>query len=240
MVNSQFLTTAEWNSNINASIQELYDRILTAYGEGYYSALDTTRKPYQFTTDGTNEMFPLPDGTSTYLMPDGVTSAPAFYKLSGLEVQVNGSPTGWATLHPFTFIERNKYSFPGLQSAYGLRGRLKYRLEGNFLWLKPLPISGQVIQVRYAPRFVALVNDADTFDGINGWDEYAVIDAAIKALQKEESDVSVLLLQKAAFDKRLEEMTTIRDIGSPATVGDTRRSAHWGGQGYSDFSEGEW
>jgi hypothetical protein len=102
-------------------------------------------------------------------------------------------------------IERNKYSFPGLQSAYGLRGRLKYRIHGNYLWLKPLPISGQVIRLWYVPRYMQLVNTTDVLDGFSGWEEYVVIDAAIKCLQKEESDVSVLLVQKAAFEKRLEE-----------------------------------
>lgn len=238
MVNSQFVTDSELDGYINSSAAELYDKIVEAYGEEYYSA--AVKTPYQFTTDGTNEMFALPDGSTTYQLPSSGGTAPAFYKLLGVEVQVNGSPTGWATLHPFPFIERNRYSFPGLQSAYGLRGRLKYRIHGNYLWLKPLPISGQVIRLWYVPRYMQLVNTTDVLDGFSGWDEYVVIDAAIKCLQKEESDVSVLLVQKGAFEKRLESITQNRDIGSPATVGDIRRSAHWGGQGYADFSEGEW
>ena len=60
----------------------------------------------------------------------------------------------------------------------------------------------------------------DTYDDINGYAEYVVTDAAIKCLQKEESDVSVLLKQKADMKRRIEEAANNRDAGHPISVSD--------------------
>ena len=47
----------------------------------------------------------------------------------------------------------------------------------------------------YHPVAVTLTLAQDTYDDINGYVEYIIIDAANKMLQKEESDVSVLAAQ---------------------------------------------
>jgi hypothetical protein len=59
-------------------------------------------------------------------------------------------------------------------------------------------------------------------DGVSGWLEYVVTDAAIKMLQKEESDTSTLQFQKAALIKRIEAAGENRDAGSPATIADVQ------------------
>ena len=59
-----------------------------------------------------------------------------------------------------------------------------------------------------------------TFDGINGWEEYAVVWAAIKCLSKDESDTSAQERQLGRLRMRLEEMAEDRDIGEPETVTD--------------------
>lgn len=58
-------------------------------------------------------------------------------------------------------------------------------------------------------------DDPDRFDGINGWEEYIVIDAAIRALAKEESDPSLLMAEKNEMEQRLQEMADSRDKGRP-------------------------
>jgi hypothetical protein len=50
-----------------------------------------------------------------------------------------------------------------------------------------------------------------------------IIDAAIKCLQKEESDVQVLMAQKAAMKRRIEVAASNRDAGSPLSVSDVYR-----------------
>jgi hypothetical protein len=67
-----------------------------------------------------------------------------------------------------------------------------------------------------------VVESSVVADGVSGWLEYVVCDAAIKMMQKEESDTSVLQLQKAALIKRVEAAAENRDAGSPATIADVQ------------------
>lgn len=222
MVNSTFVTDAEFNTYIASSQQELYDLLVQKYGNDYYSALDTTGKPYYITTDGVKDHFPLPDGSATYKMPDTTTTAPAFYKLLGVDLFTNGTQASSAvTCYPFTYAERNKFATPNLPAGGG-RGSLQYRLEAGYLWLIPLPANGQTVALRYVPRLTPVAADADIADGVSGWEEYVVIDAAMKAMAKEESDVSVLMARKQAMLSRIEMAAENRDAGSPATVADVR------------------
>lgn len=208
MVNSNFVSTSEWNSYISNSYKELYDLLVSAFGNDYYVAT-----PVTFSTDGTNDKYALPDGTL-------YSSAPAFYKLLGVDLQVQGASQVWQTLKPFTFTERNRYSPYGVNTLYR-NTAIRYRLNGSNLWFTPLPQAGLTIRLWYIPQPNTLSSDTDTFDGISGWEEYVVIDAAIKALQKEESDVSVLGSQKQAIIARIQGMAENRDAGSPATVADS-------------------
>lgn len=221
MVNSDFISTAEWNSYINQSYFELYDLLVQKYGDDYFVA-----EPVEIPMDGSSYLYPLPDGTL-------YSGAPAFYKLLGVDLQLvnNGSPGTFVTVKPFSFQDRNRYAVPNFQSFYGVTN-LRYRLQGNNLWLTPTPASGQTIQLWYVPRLTQLVDDDDTVDGISGWTEYIIIDAAIKAMQKEESDVSVLFAQKQAMIQRIEAAAENRDAGNPACVTDSRSSdTGWGSNG---------
>jgi len=233
MTSSQFVTDAEFNSYINSSYQELYGLITQKFGNDYFIA-GTPDDWFQFLTDGVSSSYPLPDGTGTYVLKDGSTVAPAFFKLLGVDLQV--APTsgqdGWLTIKPFPFVERNRFSFPNVQAAYGRRTSLRYRVNGNRIWITPVPSGGQNIRLFYVPRFAGLVNDTDSLDGVNGWEEYVIIDAAIKAKDKEESDVSVLMARKAEIVRRMESEAENRDAGSPSTVGDSRRyNGSYGGDG---------
>jgi hypothetical protein len=169
MENTDFLTDAEWNVNINNSATELYDLLTTVFEDYYFqtSSITTT-------------------GTDSYPLPA------SFYKLLGVDQVFSSGQSG--TVKPFQFGERNSYR------AY----------SG----------TGEVLTLSFIPIMPALSGDSDTFDGINGWEEYIVIDAAIKALLKEESDISALMAQKAAITKRINECAPNRDAGMPDRVTD--------------------
>ncbi len=208
MVNSTFISDSELTSYINQSYFELYDLIVTKYGNNYYAA-----QPYQFTTDGTNQFYDLPAN---------------FYKLLGVDLALSNSQDSFVTLKPFNFIERNRYSVPNFQSFYGVTN-MRYRIQDDQLWLNPLPAAGQLIQLWYVPVMVTLSAPTDTVQGVSGWTEYIIVDAAIKCLQKEESDVSVLMAQKQALITRIDYAAENRDAGSPATVSDSRMAFDGGG-----------
>jgi hypothetical protein len=124
---------------------------------------------------------------------DRIVLADDFLKLLAVDLQQSN---GWTTLKPFSFAERN-------------------RLGG-------MPRAGYVLQIHYIPRLSALVNDVDLVDGVSGWEEYVVVDAARKALLKEESDTSGLEREKAALVQRIEAEAAQRDAGEPATVAEVQ------------------
>lgn len=74
-----------------------------------------------------------------------------------------------------------------------------------------------------------VISWSNTMTGYAGLEEYLVVDAAIKMMQKEESDVSVLMAQKAALVNRYEGNYVNRDAGTPKTATNVRRGlGGWG------------
>lgn len=224
-VNSQFVTLTEWNSYINQSYFELYDLLITTY-EDYY-----LEPPLIFSTDGTTFQYDLPNGVN-------YSGAKPFYKLWGVDLGLAQSGNAWVTLKKFDAISRNRYVFPQLTSTYLGVFNLRYRLVGNTIYFIPTPSGAQYIRLWYIGRLSQLLQDTDVLDGISGWTEYVITDAAIKALQKEESDVTVLAAQKMALIKRIEESAMNRDVGQPDSVSDVRRQSElWGSYG-GDYGNG--
>lgn len=218
MVNSNFVTTQEWNSYINQSYTELYDMLIQVYGDEYYVA------QYSFTT--TAGTFP-----ALYDLPDD------FYKLMGVDLAIGNTSNGWLTLKKFSFISRNQYIYGNTPVSFLGVLNLRYRLVGSQIELVPMPSAGQSVRLWYIKRPLVKVADNDILDGISGWSEYIIVDAAIKAMQKEESDVSVLMAQKMALRQRIESAASNRDAGEPEVVSDLRRldgsyfDAPWGPSG---------
>lgn len=215
MVTSNFVTNSEWNYYINQSYYELYDLLITTY-EDYFVA-----PRLMFTTTG----------SSSYALPNGqnYSSAPAFYKMFGMDIGLDGNNNAFVTLKKFDFIQRNRYVFPQITSTLLGVFNLEYRVVGGNIMFIPVPASGQQVGIWYFPRLNTLLQDTDIMDGISGWSEYVIVDAAIKALNKEESDVQVLMADKEALRQRIMSSASNRDAGQPDTISDTRtRSERWG------------
>ena len=66
------------------------------------------------------------------------------------------------------------------------------------------------------------------FQTYSGWDEYVIVDAAIKMMQKEESDTSVLEREKAFQLKRVQRACNNRDAANPHTITDVQASRYYG------------
>lgn len=218
MVNSDFISDSEWTSWINQAYYELYDILVQKYGDDYFVSTDSS-----LTTNGTSDRFSL--------------AAVSIYKLLGVDLQISGTAGAangsYVPLRRFNFRERNVSGTASGQAALA-RTNLSYRLNGGYLWLNPLPASGYTLRLWYVPKLTALSAESDTADGVSGWLEYVIVDAAIRAMQKEESDVSVLMAQKAALVERIEAAAENRDAGSPSTVVDAT------GGGPGDWMDEGW
>lgn len=229
MVNSNFVSYTEWNSYINQSALELYDLLITCY-EDYYMA-----EPYIFQTNGT-AAYDLPNGT--LVGTDSVVTK-NFYKLLGVDMGLSEQNNAKVALRQFDFINRNDYVYPAVSATYYGVFNAAYRIMGDKIRFIPTPASGQYITLWYIPRLERLVADTDVLTTISGWNEYIIVDAAIKALQKQEQDITVLMAQKMALKQRIEETAINRNAGEPQTIsrsrGVTRRN---GGGGFTNGGSG--
>ena len=231
--NSQFVSTAEWNFFINQAMYELYDLLIDSY-EDYFEAPEVT-----FTVNGTSQKYPLPDGQASFT--DSATGlpivAPAFYKLSGVDLAVSNTNNGFVNMNKYNLIDRNKFVYPNSSSTiYGVFN-LQYRLMGNNIRFIPVPSAGSVIRLLYIPRLPTLLQDTDiTTIGYSGWLQYVIVRAAKYALDKEESDTATLVQEIQYLKKRIEEASMNRDVGQPDTVSDIRSRGMGGG--FSGFDGG--
>lgn len=237
---SEFLTDDEWNFNINQSAFRLYDLLVQKFGEKYFLAPPIQIPTSQLVTNQGMAYAPLPDG-SLY------NGAPAFYKVSGVDVAINQGNGQWFTLPKFNWIDRNRYATLQLsgtvQSIYGLA----YCDNGSNLWLIPQPQPSLWIQLWYVPVMLQMLQDTDMLSfSISGWSEVVIVDAAIKALMKEESfdQAGALINERTELLARIETTAANRDVGQPNTVSNTRARAgdpnfgSFGGFGTSGFGNG--
>jgi len=225
-VNSNFVTLPEWNSFINLAADELYDLITTVY-EDYQ-----VEGPVFFTTNGSQQSYPLPDGITVFQDKQGNNIVPPpLYKLAGVDLGLNNAPNGFVTIQKYNLIDRNRYVFPNTASTiYGVFG-MQYRVIGNTIRFIPTPSSLQPIGLWYVPRRRQLVLETDTTDGYNGWTNYIIARAAKYALDKEESDSSKLDAEIIYLKQRIEESAPNRDEGQADTVSDGRMASGFGPDG---------
>lgn len=237
---SEFLTDDEWNFNINQSANRLYDLLITKFGDKYFLA-----SPLQIPTS----LFTVSHGMAYVSMPNGslFDGADALYKLAGVDVSVNPGNGQWFTLPKFNWIDRNRYSTLQLsgtvQSVYGLA----YCDFGDKIYFIPQPQASLYVQLWYVPILVQMLQDVDMMPfSISGWSELVIIDAAIKALIKEESydQAQILIGERAGLLERIETTAANRDVGQPNTVSNTRSRCgdqnfgSFGGFGSSGFGGG--
>jgi hypothetical protein len=221
MVNSNFITDDELNGYINLSYFELYD-ILTTKFQDYDVAVSSVIPTASGTIQNNLIFFDLPDD---------------FYKLSGVDLVQAPTGNNYAvTLKSFPWPERNKFLTP-ITTLYHV-ANVRYCLRGKKLVIAPCIQMGVWLNIWYIPRPVALVADASVIDGVSGWEEYVIIDAAIKCLQKEESDVSVLMAQKMNKLKAIEDAASNRDIGTSKTMSDQLWSDYYKQDRGDNFNNG--
>jgi hypothetical protein len=194
MENSTFISDSELTGLVNRSMAELYDLIIENYGEDYYISSATT---------------PLVSGTDAYALPAD------FYKLVGVDLVI--SSTNKIPMKRFEFFERNNQNY----SAAFFDQVYRYRLRGSNLVFSPIPNTTNSFTLWYVPLPTQLVNDSDTLQGFNGWEEYIIVDAAIKMRIKEETDTTQLMQQKIDLIERLKKITDNRDAAFPTRVIDT-------------------
>ena len=191
---STIVSDEEVGYYINSSATELHDILVTKFEDYYITGpVDVT----------------VLSG-STFELPSD------FYKLKGLDVNLEGHDYA---MHPFQFRDRHKYNNTFATRLFRNYDK-RYRILGNTVHITPGSDATGNYKLWYVPKFASLVDPSDELNVIGGWEEYVIVDAAIKCLQKEESDPTILLAQKQALFNRIEVAAANRDVGASETVVD--------------------
>ncbi len=191
---------------VNQGCTELYDLLLEARGRAYFRA--------------TPEPITIAGGTTRYALPA------SFYRLISLRV----AGAGGYCLDPFTPQDEPMLREPGVT----LDKPTHYEIQPGYVELLPLHGAGSVV-CDYVPVFTDLTDGSNTFDGINGWEQYPVEFAAREMLLKdgEKSDAADCTQKMAMLAKRVAGLAPKRDAFRAERVKNVR-----GGGGF--FPGGRW
>ena len=204
MEGSTFVSDTEVIGYINVAMAEIHDILVDRYEDYYVSS-------QQFTLPADNP------GT----LPN------TFYKALGVDFNTGGTTY---RLRRFSFQERNVYNSPAMVA--GRVTNTLYAIQGAEIKFIPSPTVSGTATLFFVPEaqqfstteseYMAKTIQSKAPAVAFGYEEYVVVDAAIKCLQKEESDVQMLMVQKQQLKERIENAASNRDQGEPTAITDSR------------------
>lgn len=206
MESTAFIADAEWDRYLSSSYTALYDMLVKAQPDFYM---------HSETLTGVS-------GTSDYDL------AANYYGTVSIDYFDSGTNT-YRELRYIQGTERNDYSYDsGNGPSIGYHFVYNNTTPSDYMVrLLPSPATGESYRHLYIVAPADLTDDADVVDGVAGWEEIIILEAAIKALSKEESPTGALERQLDRIYRRVEEMVENRTMGQAGHVTDARRAADY-------------
>lgn len=196
MPGNQFVSDTEINEYLNQSLAELYDRLVKARGQEYYATEQTIA-----TT-----------GVEGYALPEN------HYETLYVELEDGGTRVrlGSYSFHERAALIGTSAQNPGRPAAFRI-------IASNITFL-PAPTAGYTIRHWYIPACPRLTNDAATFDGVDGWEEYAIWRTVAYVQQKEQLDATFALGFVAQLGQRIDGLAPFRATQNTERVTDVYRA----------------
>lgn len=189
---STFVTDTTLKRWLNKSLDALYGKTVVLWEDYYLTRVEASL---------TGASYELPSD---------------FFKLVNLKVKSLAGP--YRQLVRCTAAEEDYYL-----TATSLRpDEVRYRVEGERT-VRLFPGYGASTveaKLAYIPLRTQLVEEEDTFSCPQGWEEWAVLDTAVRMVTKAEQDTSGLLRLQLAEEARFLREAPKRDQNSPARVQD--------------------
>jgi hypothetical protein len=196
MVGSGFITSEGQIRWINDCYAELYDVILRCNEDDYVSY-----PPLQFTVSSGDLSNDLPAD---------------FFKMVGLDKQFGGK---WVEIRKFSFNRRNRLKSSFLYTARTFVPAIRYRIVGNKILFDSQDDASGTYQLWYIPVPPEVTNVADNFSiESRSHRQFIELSFAIKALEKEESDVSTLMAERSKLEADILATKINRDEGEPDRI----------------------
>lgn len=196
---SPFIKPFELTDLINGSIAKWVDEVRGTTWNGTYA-----RSPHVFSTVANLAKYPLPQD---------------FLSLLSVDVAIaNGQPV--ISAQSYQEEQRNaSRSFP-LLGGWGIAQPIYYQVQGTDIAFIPVPQGAYSVTVNYVPTAPVLSDPDDSIDAINGWEEFIVLDAAIKCLLKagENDSIPQLNARLGEERERIRSMAPRRDMQTAERV----------------------
>ncbi len=190
---------------VAGSYKELFELLVTTYGPTYFMLVST------FTVSAT-----------------GTAAIGPVLKLLRLDCAFNSERV------PMRPMNLSDQILSDTATSWNAGTDVRYHFEGTgaqmtgslVIRFHPRPSSAQLVKCYYIPPADILTSLSDAIGGaVEAWDEYIVIDGAIKAKVKVDEDVQALVLAKAEMKQRIIANASPLDAGQPQTIADVR-AAH--------------
>lgn len=202
LVNNQFVTDTMLYQFISDSYTLLYNKLLRADPERYM-----------------REQFPTLDSEGEFEADSD------YYGTINLDWSENSNDGVYVNVPRAWGVENNRYDHDitnsGVPSAWHPIYNTATPNTPKFRVL-PKPDARYQIRHKYTVAPAVLSTSTDTIDGIAGWEEYIVIDAAIKCRIREETSTGALEQRLARFEEELDSMVDARNVAEVGHVIDSR------------------
>jgi hypothetical protein len=211
--NAGIVSSPELVDNINEGIAELYGLIVRQPGQPYYL------ESINFATSANSDTYAIGPGQAINIAD--------FLEARGFDIQFGQNIVN--TAKPFMWSERNRFKL--LYSGWIYTQPVFYRMTGkssavassalDSVKFIPVPSGQFTCTMWYHPTPPVLVNPSDVFDGINGYEELAVLSAAIKLLIKQEQfeHAQALMGERARQEEKVLSLL-VHDAEAPERVTD--------------------
>lgn len=173
----------------------IIDREVNSAVEDTWNVLVSARPDYY-----TTEQLP-----STVAGADSVALAADFFRLRKVEI---ADGTRWIHLKRIELNETHRYSTSQARPT-------RYRLQGSTLKLYRTPDRAYSLRVFYIPSKANMVADGDIFDGINGFEEHAVVGAVMKLKLREQMPAGEWFSELSRLEKSVRGAANNLDVGQP-------------------------
>lgn len=207
-----FISAAEVRGYANEELAELWDLLMSA------RAQEHMRRSSTITTVS---------GTSAYSIPTDMEQL--------ISVDYQYAAGQYQAIRPYMESERNMFRFFPAAAGWYYGQPVYYRIQGatnlqgvsitqkqiNFI---PTPQAAYTVILNYYPVFVPFATDgtadAQFFEGVNGWEGYAIWGAAATCKAKLKEDPSFCLGKKGEYRARIEELAAQNDAGQAERIQD--------------------
>lgn len=242
MENNPAISTPEWNVMLSNSYKELYDLLVAAYGNNYYVAT-----AYPFTVSNA-QLYALPSDLYKLLgvdlqwsaSPSGWITLKRFEfiernKASYLNATaiISAAAQAWYIPKPTSLMFMPSCSITIsstnitmsdtsiLTAGMSVSGSgIAQNTTVSSITNATTAVISAAATATSAYATLSFWRDDTTIDGIAGWEEYILVDAAIKSGIKQDGNVDYLMKQKEDMRQRISAMAEGRDAGQASHVSD--------------------